>query len=161
MKLFQIEEPEGTPLVSDGPGAAVGIELSPSAGAAVAIAIGGNAEILPGADGTLRLPLAGARRSDGAWDVQALGKLLLSLRMRAEKTLARPVTHAVIALASPDDAARGALGAAAQLAELGLLRVMDGAAAAALAKSAGADAVVLGAAIQAEDDAAALAARAR
>ena len=154
MKLFQIEEPEGAPLTSDGPGAAVGIELALAAGAAVAVAVGGNAEILPGPDGTLRLPVTGLRSGAADWDRAALGRLLLALRERAEKTLARPVTHAVVALASPDDAARAALAAAAEHAGLGLLRVIDIAEAAALAR--GADAAVLGAALRAEDDAAAL-----
>jgi molecular chaperone DnaK (HSP70) len=86
--------------------------------------------------------------------------LLLSLRERAEKALARPVTDAVIALASPDDGARAALTAAAQDAGLGVLRIMEIAAAAALAGGAAADAAALGAAVQAEDDAAARAARA-
>jgi hypothetical protein len=160
MKLFQIEEPDGAPLASDGPGAAVGIELSP-AGAAVAIALGGNAELLPGADGALRLPMTGVQSRDGVWDLAALGRLLLSLRERAEKALARPVTDAVIALASPDDGARAALTAAAQDAGLGVLRIMEIAAAAALAGGAAADAAALGAAVQAEDDAAARAARAK
>jgi Hsp70 protein len=158
MKLFQIEEPEGTPLGGDGPGAAVGIELS-TAGAAVAVAVGGNAEILRGADGAPRLPMACLRLGNGAWDQSALGRLLLSLRERAEKALARPVTHAVIALATPDDDARAALAAAAQDAGIGLLRVMDIAAAAALGRGAAADGAVLGAAVQAEDDAATEAAR--
>jgi hypothetical protein len=160
MKLFQIEEPEGAPLASDEPGAAVGIELSLAAGAAVAVAVGGNAEILRSADGAARLAMAGAKDGTGAWDRPALGRLLLSLRERAEKALARPVTHAVIALAAPDDAARAALGAAAPAAGLDVLRMVDVAAAAALARGAGADAAVLGAAIQAEDEAAALARRA-
>jgi hypothetical protein len=158
MKLFQIEEPEGTPLASEEPGAAVGIELSP-AGAAVAVAVGGNAEILRGADGAPRLPMAGLRAGNGDWDRSALGRLLLALRERAEKALARPVTHAVIALATPDDGARAALAAAAQDAGIGVLRIMDIAAAAALARGAAADGAALGAAVQAEEDAAAGAAR--
>jgi Ethanolamine utilization protein EutJ (predicted chaperonin) len=152
MKLFQIEEPEGAPLRSDEPGAAVGIELSLAAGAAVAVAVGGNAEILPGADGAARLPMA---RGDGAWDSRALGRILLALRERAEKALARPVTHAVIAAAATADADRATLAAAAEAAGLRVLRVMDVAAAAALARGS-ADAATLGAAIQAEDDAAVL-----
>ena len=87
MKLFQIEEPDGSPLAGDGPGVAVGIELSAAKGAAVAVAVGGNAEMLSGADGSARL--AGA---------EPAAVLLLALRERAEKALARPVTHAVIVL---------------------------------------------------------------
>jgi hypothetical protein len=84
MKLFQIEEPEGGPLDTNAPGAAVGIAVGAKTGA-VAIAVGGNAEILPGGDGERLLEAA---------DLEAL---LLGLRARAEKQLARPVTHAVIA----------------------------------------------------------------
>ena len=50
MKLFQIEEPDGSPLDAAGPGLAVGIAIGKGEGA-VAYALGGNAEILPGADG--------------------------------------------------------------------------------------------------------------
>ncbi len=142
MKLFQIEEPDGSPL--DGPGVAVGIELSPAKGAAVAVAIGGNAELLPGADGAGRIAAA---------DPRDTGALLLALRERGEKALARPVTHAVIAARAPDDEARHALTRAAQAAGLAVLRVLDAGTAAALARGARAeDAAVLGAAIQAEDD---------
>jgi Ethanolamine utilization protein EutJ (predicted chaperonin) len=149
MKLFQIEEPDGTPLESDGPGAAVGIELSVAAGAAVAIAIGGNAELLPGADGAARIAASGLE------DVQAVTTLLLRLRERAEKTLARPVTHAVVALAAPGARAREVISAAAAAAGLVLLQLMGSREAAARAPDTlAADAAVLGAAIQAEDDAA-------
>ncbi|HEX7966577.1 MAG TPA: Hsp70 family protein, partial [Stellaceae bacterium] len=113
-------------------------------GAAVAVALGGTAELLPGADGARRLAMAEPR------DVRAL---LLALRERAEKALARPVTHAVIAAERLDDQARGALAQTAEAAGLTLLRVLGAADAAALARGARAeDAPVLGAAIQAEDD---------
>jgi hypothetical protein len=149
MKLFQIEEPDGSPLEADGPGMAVGIELSPAKGAAVAVAVGGNAELLAGADGAARLALP------APGDAAALGALLLALRERAEKALARPVTHAVVASDALDSAARQALDAAAQTAGVALLRVVATAAAAALAPGArAADAPALGAAIQAEEDAA-------
>jgi hypothetical protein len=148
MKLFQIEEPDGSPLEPDGPGMAVGIELSPAKGAAVAVAVGGNAELLTDADGAARAALPDLR------DATALGALLLALRERAEKALARPVTHAVVASDALDDAARQAFDAAMKTAGVVLLRVVDGAAAAALAPGAKpADAPVLGAAIQAEEDA--------
>ena len=78
MKLFQIEEPDGTPLVAEGPGAAVGIAFGPET-VAVAIAVGGNAELLA------RLPPGPVEET------------LRNLRGQAEKVLARPVTHAVIA----------------------------------------------------------------
>jgi Ethanolamine utilization protein EutJ (predicted chaperonin) len=151
MKLFQIEEPDGTPLESEGPGAAVGIELSPGKGAAVAVAVGGNAELLPGADGDRRI--AAGALEDGA----TLVALLLRLRERAEKALARPVTHAVVAMESGGARARQAVSDAAPAAGLVLLRLVDSSAAAARAPGAAvADAPVLGAAIQAEDDAASL-----
>ena len=107
MKVFQIEEPEGPPHESDGPGAAIGIALARGAGAgAVAFAVGGNAEILPGAEGA---PLL---------HEEDLAALLIGLRSRAEKQLARPVTHAVIAAPSIDD---GLLAAAALEAGLAVL----------------------------------------
>jgi hypothetical protein len=110
MKLFQIEEPEGPPLDETAPGAAVGMAVRKGAGA-VAIAVGGNAEILPGADGARFL-----EESD-------LAALLLGLRARAEKQLARPVTHAVIA-APAIEAALVTL--AAQEAGLQVLDLVDG-----------------------------------
>ncbi len=109
MKLFQIEEPEGTPLDSSAPGASVGIALDANSGA-VAIALGGNAEILPGADGARLI------------EESELAALLLGLRARAEKQLARPVTHAVVAI--PPIAA-GPLAAAAQEAGLAILDIVD------------------------------------
>jgi len=150
MKLFQIEEPDGSP-PADAPGMAVGIELSATKGAAVAVAIGGNAELLAGADGEKRI--AAARLDDKA----ALAELLLQLRERAEKALARPVTHAVVALGADEVLQRDALAGAAEAAGLTLLRLVDAATAAARAAgAAAADAPALGAAIQAEDDAAPL-----
>ena len=138
MKLFQIEEPGGSPTeAAEGPGAAVGIEIAPGGLGRVAIAVGGNGEILPDADGERTL------RALDATD------LLLGLRSRAEKQLARPVTHAVIAA----DAAE-LVGLEAAVAEAGLtvLRVVDRRAAAALARGAAAEeAAVLGAAISAEE----------
>ena len=141
MKLFQIEEPKSAPLSADGPGAAVGIDLALSS-AAVAIALGGNAEILPGADGERRL----------STDGQALDSVLLALRARAEKQLARPVTHAVIA--TPDGRGGAALETAAKTAGLAVLRVVTQRAAA--GADTGADAAALGAARIAEDLSAAL-----
>ncbi len=76
----------------------------------MAIAVGGNAELLPGVDGTRLLENAD------------LGELLLGLRARAEKQLARPVTHAVIALL-PIEA--GPLVIAADQAGLAVLATLD------------------------------------
>jgi len=137
MKLFQIEEPDGSPAeAADGPGAAVGIEVAPGGIGRVAIAVGGNGEILPDADG---------ERTHRARD---LTSLLLGLRGRAEKQLARPVTHAVIAA---DAAERAGLEDAAATAGLTVLRVVERRAAAAIAKSAAEDAAALGAAVAAEE----------
>jgi hypothetical protein len=108
-KLFQIEEPDGPPLDAAGPGAAVGIGIG-KAGGAVAFAVGGNAEILPDADGTKLL------------EEKDLAVLLTGLRQRAERQLARPVTHAVVA--SPPIVA-GPLAVAAQVAGLTVLDEID------------------------------------
>lgn len=136
MKLFQIEEPEGGPLSAEGPGAAVGIDLA-AGSAAIAIALGGNAEILPGTDGARRLETAG----------QGLDAVLLALRARAEKQLARPVTHAVIA--TDDGRVDAVLTAAVAAASLTVLRVVRRREAA--GSDATADAAALGAARMAEE----------
>ena len=138
MKLFQIEEPDGSPVdAADGPGAAVGIDIAPGGIGRVAIAVGGNGEILPDADGERTLRAASA------------AELLLGLRSRAEKQLARPVTHAVIAI---DAAERKGLETAAVSAGLTVLRVSERGAVAALIKGAPVEeAAVLGAAIAAEE----------
>jgi molecular chaperone DnaK (HSP70) len=148
MKLFQIEEPDGTP---EGPGVAVGIDLDVAAGCAVAIAIGGNAELLPDSDGARRLPAPDLLLA-GTFDAEALETVLLALRERAEKQLARPVTHAVIAADPLDAVAQHAIAAAAEAAELTVLLLVSRAAAAAIAgKVPAADAAVLGAAVEAEN----------
>lgn len=153
MKLFQIEEPDGGPTDLDGPGAAVGIDLAPALGGAVAFAVAGNAELLPGRDGERRLAVP---THDGTLGAEVLATVLLGLRERAEKQLARPVSHAVVATALDE----ALVAEAAQRAGLTLLRVLDRAAAATLAGPAAADdAAVLGAALQAEDDSLALGAR--
>jgi Hsp70 protein len=138
MKLFQIEEPDGSPVdAASGPGAAVGIDIAPGGIGRVAIAVGGNGEILPDADGERILRAAG------------VAELLLGLRSRAEKQLARPVTHAVIAI---DNAERAGLDTAATDAGLTVLRLIERGAAARLAKGAAVEeAPVLGAAAAAED----------
>jgi hypothetical protein len=145
MKLFQIEEPEGAPLSAEGPGAVVGIDIAAESGA-VAVALGGNAEILPGVDGERRLV------GDGKSDATALVALLLGLRGRAEKHLQRPVTHAVIAADAPDDEARRMIEAAARAAGLEPLRLLGRSAASAFAANAAReDRAALGAALVAED----------
>jgi hypothetical protein len=108
-KLFQIEEPDGGPVDASVPGVAVGMALGRAEGA-VAIAVGGNAEILPGNDGATLLIET---------DITAL---LKGLRAWAEKQLARPVTHAVIAIRPIEE---GPLAAAAEAAGLVVLEQID------------------------------------
>ncbi len=137
MKLFQIEEPDGAPVDADAPGVAVGIDIAPGGVGRIAIAVGGNAEILPDADGNRALTLA------------PHSNLLLALRSRAEKQLARPVTHAVIAAEKSEAAAVQESATAAGIVVLGLISRAD---AAVLARGAATDeAPVLGAAMRAED----------
>jgi len=137
MKLFQIVEPDGAPVDSDAAGAAVGMDLAAGA-ARVAIAVGGNAEILPDADGNRALASSGAAAVD----------VLLALRARAEKQLARPVTHAAIA----SDAAPVEIEHAGTQAGLTLLRIVPRAEAASLVNGVPSEeAAVLGAAVMAED----------
>ena len=90
----------------------------------------------------------------GAIDAKHLAAHLLALRARAEKQLARPVTHAVIAAPGLDADAHAAIVKAAAAAELELLALYTSDEAVAFAKGAvSADAAVLGAAIRAEDEA--------
>jgi len=118
---------------------------------------GGNAELLPDRDGVRRLPAHGLRQADGRFDETAVTAVLLALRAQAEKALARPVTHAVVAIERVDDAARQALVVAAAGAGLQVLRVIAANGAAALVSNASpVDAAVLGAAVAAEEDAARL-----
>ena len=133
IKLFQIEEPDGALEAEDGLGLAVGIELSRAGGVSVAASVGGNAELLvrpePGGIG-------------GDLTERALIDLLQDLRSLAEKTMARPVTHAVIRL-DGFDLTDGAILRAAAKADLALLGIRR-------------DGGVLDAAIEAEDLAAVL-----
>ena len=108
-KLFQIEEPEGPPLDASGPGASVGIAIGQEIGA-VAIAVGGNAELLPDAEGAKTLP------------EKDLTALLQGLRSRAEKQLSQPVTHAVVAIRPID---QGPLAVAAKEAGIEVLDLLD------------------------------------
>ena len=112
-KLFQIEEPDGSPLDPSGPGAAVGIGIRKAGRilqGVVAVAVGGNAEILPSNDGERVL------------ESGDLAELLLGLRSRAEKQLARPVTHAVVMLPPIE---QGPLALATEAAGLRLLDSVD------------------------------------
>jgi hypothetical protein len=140
MKLFQIEEPDGSPVDPDAPGVAIGIDIS-SAAAEVAVAVGGNAALLADREG-FALDLAVPKRAAPA---EAWQTLFESARLRAERGLAQPVTHAVLAVASAPDAAFAALlTAAGAAAGLTLLRIVARAAL-------GAGPAALAAAILAED----------
>lgn len=99
MKLFQIEEPDGTPAELSGPGAAIGIDVG-GANAEVAFSVGGNAIILDDRAGFEHaLPAPPMEAGVPVWQ-----ELLEGARMRAERALARPVTHAVLVLVAPPDA---------------------------------------------------------
>ena len=91
MKLFQIEEPDGSPIDLDMPGVAVGIDLS-GAMVEIAVAVGGNAMILLDREG-FELSLPVPTSADGDWE-----RALAGARLRAERALARPVTHAAVVL---------------------------------------------------------------
>jgi hypothetical protein len=140
MKLFQIEEPDGSPVDPDAPGAAIGIDIG-GREAEVAVAVGGNAVMLSDREGfalALAVPAPAAPAED--WQ-----RLFEGARLRAERALAQPVTHAVVAVASAPDAAIAArLGAAGAAAELTLLRILP-------REVLGAGPAALAAAILAED----------
>ena len=116
VKLFQIEEPDGSPADRDAPGAAIAIDVT-GMQAEVAIAIGGNAAVMGDRDG-LEVDLAVPPASAAVPEWQAL---LEKARLRAERTLARPVTHAVVVA---DVAAFDRLQGAAADADLVLLRTV-------------------------------------
>jgi hypothetical protein len=98
LRLFQIEEPDGAPADPNASGAAVGIDASGSH-VEVAFSVGGNALVLRDREGFERaLPVPANGAETGAWQ-----ELLEGARMRAERLLGRPVTHAVIALAAQQD----------------------------------------------------------
>jgi hypothetical protein len=116
VKLFQIEEPDGSPADPHAPGAAIGIDLT-GIQAEVAIAVGGNGVVMSDRDGfevDLTVPPASA-------DLPEWQALLEGARLRAERTLARPVTHAVVVA---DRAAFDRLQGAAAEVDLVLLRTM-------------------------------------
>ena len=99
MKLFQIEEPDGGPVDPAAGGAAIGVNAS-GAVVEVAFSVGGNALVLADREGfeqVLRVP----SRVEEQTEWQAV---LEAARIRAERALARPVTHAVIVLADVSDA---------------------------------------------------------
>jgi hypothetical protein len=119
VKLFQIEEPDGSPTDPDAAGAAIGIDLCGTE-AEVAIAVGGNAAVLTDREGfALDLPVPGPDAPLDQWRT-----LLEGARLRAERALARPVTHAVVVAAAADAALAARLTAASEAAGLTLLRIL-------------------------------------
>jgi hypothetical protein len=121
VKLFQIEEPEGGPTDPNAPGAAIGIDAS-GAAIEVAVSVGGNAAVLADREGfeqSLPVPLAAAGGAGVPWP-----ELFEGARLRAERALGRPVTHAVIVIGkSHGTAAAARIMAAAEQAGLVVLRL--------------------------------------
>ena len=140
MKLFQIEEPDGSPADPDAPGVAIGIDIS-GTNAEVAVSVGGNAALLADREGfPLDLAVPGPAASPTEWQ-----DLFEGARLRAERALAQPVTHAVLVVAtSPDPGFAEKLDAAGSAAGVTLLRIVERAAMSG-------DAPALAAAILAED----------
>lgn len=118
MKLFQIEEPDGRSTDPTAPGAAVGIDAA-GTNIEVAFSVGGNALVLADREGSERaLPAPNAAAAVVHWQ-----ESFEEARIRAERALTRPVTHAVIVLAAAADAATAnRLQEAAEAAGLGVLR---------------------------------------
>jgi hypothetical protein len=143
VKLFQIEEPDGSPSDPDAPGAAIGIDASGKL-AEVAFAVGGNAVILADREGFERdLPVPGPDKPLAEWRA-----LFEGARLRAERTLGRPVTHAVLVFAASLDPALAAeLLRASEAAGMELLRIVTA------GDLASGDTPAEGAAILAEDTA--------
>ena len=118
MKLFQIEEPEGGPADPSAPGAAIGIDAG-GAEVEVAFSVGGNAVILGDREGfELALSVAVPNAAGEAqWQ-----HLFEAARIRAERALARPVSHAVVVLGA--SAAADLLREAAEAAGLTVLQLI-------------------------------------
>ena len=120
MKFFQIEEPDGSPTDPGAPGAAIGIDAGGDL-AEVAFAVGGNAVTLRDREGFERaLPIPGPEAPLAEWQA-----LFEGARLRAERALARPVTHAVLVFAATLDPALAAeLLQASEAVGLELLRLL-------------------------------------
>lgn len=119
MKLFQIEEPDGAPVDPGMPGAAIGIDVS-GPQAVVAMAVGGNAVVLADREGlALDLTVPAPSAATPRWQ-----ELFEKARLRAERALARPVTHAVVAVAAGESAFRERLQQAMAAAGLAALRLV-------------------------------------
>jgi hypothetical protein len=119
VKLFQIEEPDGGPVDPGAPGAAIGIDIG-NAQVEVAFSVGGNAVVLADREGFERaLPVPEATVATTQWQ-----ELFEAARIRAERALARPVSHAVIIVgASVDPDLSNKLVGAAEAAGLQVLRL--------------------------------------
>jgi hypothetical protein len=120
VKLFQIEEPDGGPADPSAPGAAVGIDAG-GAEVEVGFSVGGNPVLLDDREGFERtLSVPDAKAAGTEWQ-----ELFEAARIRAERSLARPVSHAVIILA-PSVAAEASntLRKAAEAAGLTVLRLV-------------------------------------
>jgi hypothetical protein len=119
VKLFQIEEPEGGPTDPSAPGAAIGIDAG-GAEAQVAFSVGGNPVVLADREGFEQILPVPAAAVKTEWQ-----ELLKAAKVRAERALARPVTHAVLVLAdAPEANIVGGLHDAAGGAGLALLRIV-------------------------------------
>jgi hypothetical protein len=120
MKVFQIEEPDGSPADPDAPGAEIGIDAGGEL-AEVAFSVGGNAMVLTDREGFERpLPVPGPDAPLADWQT-----LFEGAKLRAERALARPVTHAVLVFAAPLDPALAAeLLRASEAAGVELLRLV-------------------------------------
>jgi hypothetical protein len=120
VKLFQIEEPDGSPSDPEAPGAAIGIDATGGEGS-VAFAVGGNAVMLEDReDFAVNLPVPPVSAAPQDWQAFFEGA-----RLRAERALGRPVTHAVLAIAAAGDLVTlERLKGAAEMAGLMLLDVI-------------------------------------
>jgi hypothetical protein len=99
VKLFQIEEPDGGSTDPSAPGAAIGIDAA-GAEVEVAFSIGGNAIVLGDREGFERaLSVPDATAGEVQWQ-----EMFEGARIRAERALARPVSHAVVLLGALADA---------------------------------------------------------
>jgi len=123
LKLFQIEEPDGSPPDPDAPGAAIGIDAGGDL-AEIGVAVGGNPAILADREGFEHaLPVPGPDAPLAAWQA-----LFEGARLRAERALGRPVTHAVLVFAAALDPALAAeLLQASGAAGIELLRIVTAA----------------------------------
>lgn len=121
MKLFQIEEPEGGPADPNAAGAAIGIDASGRL-AEVAFSVGGNGLVLSDREGFEQvLSVPGGATFGPGWR-----EMFENAKVRAERALARPVTHAVVVVAPESAKDTDRLRDAAREAGLVVLRVVAG-----------------------------------